>query len=739
MSPSSSTHPTATQPVLSTPPPGLRHAFRACPWAELRAIATRLGLHGRTLRHKQDWADTVAAFWTTTAACRPILSQLSPPAQDALARLLTYSRTPAALFLAEFGTIRRARQAQPPLPWRHPVSPAEELFYVGLLHGDAATPVHRAAHFILPTALHPTLHQWLAERPPATHSARRFVPSSPDLTRDPTAVLLHDLTHLLAYENARAAHRPDFALAHHCWLSRADLHALNQRLLKPEPTPLPRHHRQSNRLRFLQFWAIAAGLQADGRLTSAGYEWCRLQDLERARLLWQAWLGAPPELRTRFALPDARLPLPWPDLLQQALAAHHQPFSAAQLAATLLNVNDAALTYWTANIEDVRALETLADDLLTGPLREFGIVAAHLGPVLVAHYSLTALGRQLLNGETRYAAASPVAQPAILPTPEAQSPERLSIHLPPSVSGLPIITLELFATYAGRVATAQDERHRYDLTPVSLRRAAVAERPLTDLWATFAALNLPLPPAWETRLHDWYESAPVLTLGPAPLLRVENPETLRSVLNDPHLRDHVAEVLSPTAALVASAEPDAIARFHAQGYRVSGRPPVRSGTAPADAGALWLAGQVYSELGQHLTLPAPPPFAELETLYQALAPARQAALQIQLAEIADQLRAALDGVCTAPGVLADPETWRPAVESALAAGQCIELQYFTPARNLIARYRLHPYWLERWRGRDYLRAECLTTGRVRLFRLDRIQALTILDELAGPSPQQAHP
>jgi hypothetical protein len=554
---------------------------------------------------------------------------------------------------------------------------------------------------------------------------------SPNAPADAITSLLHDLTHLLAYENARAATQPAFTLAHQYWLSRTDLNTLNQRLLQPEAEPLPRHHRQSNRLRFLQFWAAAADLQSGGRLTSAGHAWCQLPDPERARQLWQAWLAAPPELRTRFALPDAGLPPPWPDLLQQALTAHHQPFTAAQLAATLLNVDDAAPAFWTANIEDVRALETLADDLLAGPLREFGVVAAHPRPGIVAHYSLTALGQHLLNAEIRHAAA-PVAQPTSAPTLEFHSPQQLSLHLPPGVSGPPLLTLALFATYGGRVVAAQGERHRYDFTPASLRQAAVADQPLTDLWASFATLRLSLPPTWETQLQAWYGAAPVLTLGPAPLLRAETPAALRSVLNDPDLRDRVAEVLSPTAALLTTIAPDTVACFHAHGYRLAGQPPTRAATTTPDAGALWLAGQVYALLGQHLALPVPAPFAELASLYQDLPPARQATLQTQLAEVADQLRAALDGVCTVPGVLADPAAWRPAVEAALAASQSIDLEYFTPARNLIARYRLRPYWLERWRGRDYLRAECLTTGRVRLFRLDRIHALSILDPLAAP-------
>ena len=84
----------------------------------------------------------------------------------------------------------------------------------------------------------------------------------------------------------------------------------------------------------------------------------------------------------------------------------------------------------------------------------------------------------------------------------------------------------------------------------------------------------------------------------------------------------------------------------------------------------------------------------------------------------------LDGQAfTPPPEPADPARWRPLIEQAIAAGADLELTYFTAGRNLLTRRSVTPYWIEEHNGISYLRADCHQAGHVRLFRLDRIQAI----------------
>jgi proteasome accessory factor C len=74
----------------------------------------------------------------------------------------------------------------------------------------------------------------------------------------------------------------------------------------------------------------------------------------------------------------------------------------------------------------------------------------------------------------------------------------------------------------------------------------------------------------------------------------------------------------------------------------------------------------------------------------------------------------------------DLQRWRP-IEAAVAAGRPLTMRHFTAGRNVVTERTVTPYWIEERHGIPYLRADCHLAGRVRLFRLDRIQDLTIPD------------
>jgi hypothetical protein len=205
---------------------------------------------------------------------------------------------------------------------------------------------------------------------------------------------------------------------------------------------------------------------------------------------------------------------------------------------------------------------------------------------------------------------------------------------------------------------------------------------------------------------------------------------MAALLQERSLRPLLGEQFSPTA--VALRVDEATARqalaqaalfppLGADGPESTAAANPAQPTAAAARGALWLAGRLYAWVGQHLPLPLPPPFAELDQLLASLPPAQQAVLHAQATHLHESLLNLLDNLpYTPPPHPSDPEQWRQPIRAAIEQGQRLTIIYFSAGRNLTTRRLVEPYWIEEPRGTPYLRAYCHSAGRVLTFRLDRI-------------------
>jgi proteasome accessory factor C len=81
---------------------------------------------------------------------------------------------------------------------------------------------------------------------------------------------------------------------------------------------------------------------------------------------------------------------------------------------------------------------------------------------------------------------------------------------------------------------------------------------------------------------------------------------------------------------------------------------------------------------------------------------------------------------------------REAVRGAVQAKTALRIRYYTPARDEITDRTVDPMRLLLMEGRSYLEAWCRRAEGVRLFRLDRIDDVTTLDEPSAP-PSRATP
>jgi proteasome accessory factor C len=77
------------------------------------------------------------------------------------------------------------------------------------------------------------------------------------------------------------------------------------------------------------------------------------------------------------------------------------------------------------------------------------------------------------------------------------------------------------------------------------------------------------------------------------------------------------------------------------------------------------------------------------------------------------------------------------IRAALDQGRAVHLRYYVAARDETTERDVDPVQLRSVEGRWYLEAWCRGAEGMRLFRLDRIDALVVLDEPAAPPPDAA--
>ncbi|MFJ6676925.1 helix-turn-helix transcriptional regulator [Actinosynnema sp. NPDC091369] len=94
------------------------------------------------------------------------------------------------------------------------------------------------------------------------------------------------------------------------------------------------------------------------------------------------------------------------------------------------------------------------------------------------------------------------------------------------------------------------------------------------------------------------------------------------------------------------------------------------------------------------------------------------------------------GVAVGLALREAPETSRvrDTVSDGVVRKRALHLRYYTPSRDEITQRVVDPMRMLLVEGRGYLEAWCRAADGVRLFRLDRIDAVDVLDEPAAPPP-----
>ena len=687
---------------------------------DFRGVATRLGVRQRLAHDRGAWIASISAAWRDPAFAAATVASLSPAARAALARFRTAGSFPEALFLAEYGPLRRAgpgRTWQPP-PWRQPSSAAEELFYVGLLSVGFDCPDDQAVPRVsLPADV---------SCPEGTaQSAMSAAPAaSVDAAAGSSAFLIHDVGQWLIF--LATAHP---ALQHGRWLRGADLDAFNRRLVMPRPSGVT--HATDPWLAFLAFLATAGGLSHDGAATAFAWSWLALDPQAQRQHLWSAWLAAPPQVAQAYRQPGAPLPAPWPHVLVEHLPPPGVVFTPPDLTDTMLGRRPDLAAFFVAHFPDLASLDRVVGATLAHPLTAFGAVRA------------IDAGSAAAN---EYVAVPQIQSPAPASGPSCRvalpelPAEAVELAIPWDARLAAQAGLALFAEYLSEHRHDGYLAHVYRLTPKSVAAAAADGHGLPLLMQALAELcgSPPVELSAAAAVADWWAQGRQIDLLAAPLLRTSTPDVMRRLHAEPSVAVVLGELLAPTACLLRVPLHAARRTLAQAGWpaALAESPSHLTDTpAPADetprlAGdplAAWVAGQVYRSIGRHLPIPFSFPQGQLDAWWAALTPTEQAAAHPAADALLAGLAELLDGVSYAPPDRpTEPTAWAQQIEQAIASTALVDLTYFSAGRNLLTRRVVEPYWLETRGSVLYLRAFCTSAGRVRLFRLDRIQSLEVL-------------
>jgi hypothetical protein len=655
---------------------------------------------------KAQAVDHVFAILTNPAAIHRAIGSLPKDAREALETLVACGGAmPAHRFLDRFGPLRPYRPWRTDCPtdmWRHPISPAERLWFLGFVF-RCVSPEGEVVS--LPNELRSLV-------PVPDLEILEPVSTSPSAAYD----LVLDITHLLAYLRAHAV-RP----LHGRWLAPRHLKRLESSLSSSDPTAATaRSELQTGYVRLVHYLAKVAGLVAPAsrllKPTPAAWAWLDLSEAARLRRLWDGWRadlekpGREVALWERFRLPGER-----PFVLTVFDVLTVLPSAGQVLIPALAERLDRRCT-GAGTLPSGEDVETWFRRLIDGPLTWAGLVRLSDGHAI----ALTDLGAWML-GQTQDPPPPPPTRPASVQRVEAGL---IAIRLPDPPARAPLRPLvELPLTPSERLSRHLTRERFVASLSHGAGRASVVQN-LLDLTQD------PLPHEVIDRLETWEQDAGRITLRQMTVMSAEDSDELTSLATQRTVRSCLNETLSPHHVAIDPSAVDRLMRaLRRRGYTplvdpgVSHIPTWQRASSSGAAAHLWLALRAYFELADVIELPSVPPAALLDELSETLDDRQLAALNTQAEEAGRRLRDALDGYTPFPAPLdgVDHEAIRATVERAIEKDSPLEIVYHTAGRGERTTRIVEPLRLEERGGATYLVAYCRLRRAERVFRVDRIE------------------
>jgi hypothetical protein len=545
----------------------------------LRALAQSRGVRLNTNRQAEA-ADELAALLLEPLSLRMALTRLSPQSREALEVVQAAGgRMRAPYFARRFGEVRPTGpgRLEREEPWKDPASPAEELWYAGLIFRAFSQDENVPGEFVfVPDDLQPLLPQPRVE-PPAFSVDIVAPPARQD---GETTDLIYDLFSYLVYlQNHRVQSYADGRLG------RRDLAALRARLSDADVQRLAFMRHLAGRLGFVLHQDEVLRLEA-----SSVKRWLTATSARQAAVLQEAWRDDPtwndlchvPTLvcdqrtpwrndpvATRQALLAllARCPLDrwWSSTsFVAAVKEIHPDFQRPNGDYASWYIRDATSGDYLSGFESWDRVEgALIADLLSGPFHWLGLVttvAGEAGPIC----RLTAGGAHFLG----LLAGEPDERPSppIVVRPDFQ------ITVPALANLYTRFQLERFTDPSdpspSRRGPASQEPWLYRLTVGSLGRALAQDIRVEQVLAFLRqASERRVPANVAGQLRLWAGRFGQVQLEEVAILRVKNERVLKELSVLPETRSLLGEILSPTSALIRKQDLDRLRKeLRALGY-----------------------------------------------------------------------------------------------------------------------------------------------------------------------------
>ena len=699
----------------------LNDHLQASTWRRLWAISKTLDLKVGHKPAKEALVRAIAQFLQRRLA--RIVESLSNEERKALQALIAAGgRMPLAQFTGRFGPIRPYRpwrRDSPRHPWRKPISPAESLWYKGLIFQvTCKTPQGLEDLIVIPSDLLTLLPE--AEKPPITPSLREVAPfsshSAPDILQD--AVLFLSLLH-----------RTDISPLKGRWLPLRALRELNRRLSVSEDLRGVRSELKAGRLPFIHFLCEAGGFVAlTGpflKPTLKGWSWLGLGPEEQLKALWETWPGGMAhlqELWSRYRLPEAGPPLIGALLTHLKECPPGRWFTLSSFIEGILAIEEGlgGLTPWWERDEGVdRAVEGLSE-LLEGPLFWMGAVERGSNSEGESIFCLSPRGAWLL-GLSEEAPPFPAFEPLVL------RPD-FTVEVPPHVCPISLVNLEACAEWMGKDPSGG---RRYRLTAESVNRALERGMDIEEILDLLEREGQGrLSEAQVEALRRWAEEGQRLTVRRLTVLEAKEASLLEQLARRKRVREAFRRTLSPRAVALDEGRVKQVVRelrrlgFHPRVLL----PPEERGRLRGRGGAayLWVAARLYFGLGRLLPLPLRLPASLLDDLGAEMTPEEISFAEDVVEEILSRLGDLIDGRASYPRRPAgDVGSLLPIIERAIAEERPLEITYITAGRGERTHRVVEPYRIEWRRSVPYLIAYCHLREEERVFRVDRIEEARI--------------
>jgi hypothetical protein len=520
----------------------------------LRVIAERWSLNPIGLKPRE-LVDRLEETISDPARATPILDDLPNAEREALRTLLAAGGTlPVANFSQRFGSIRSvgpARLEREQL-WRSPISPAENLWYLGLLYRGFVQLPNGAMRevFFAPAELTPLLP--LLKAPDRSVEPLEIAPT-PAGIRSGGEALADDVCTILSHLHNNFVRSFDPRLRSVIEPLRATL-ATQLRDTHPARLEFLLHHAERARL----IKTAGQRLRPDPQHSS---DWLRAPALDQLRVVFEAWRtnAAWNDLQRSHAVDvekavslrsdvvnvraailaslQAAVPGAWHTfaVLCARTKAQSPDFLRADFDTDYLR--DAATGEYLRGFAAWDRVEgALLQHVLNGPLFWLGLIDVDFNG---ASFCVTARGAQLLGLAHEAAEA-------------AEADRLLTVRGDATIHVSPARRYDRFqvARVADLIAIVNDE-YRYRITPSSLTRAN-SQKISTDKVLAYLeqAADHGVPPTLAKAIQRWASKGTEVKVERAVIVQVKDAAILKRLQESPRTRGLAIEPLGPTAARI---------------------------------------------------------------------------------------------------------------------------------------------------------------------------------------------